>query len=171
MAKVDELQLLQLRKGRVTPLRLACVIIFLLATFGCLTYFFALQPMRQLYWGGERGWRGADKPHVRGVPRVAHLSCRVPRSLRPAACASGGRVNRLKPSLACCSVRTRAAHGVGARPGAQRQGRARCGGGARSGLLLCLCIHPQHRSLHTTSEVVSHTALIALLVTLQGAQR
>ncbi len=56
MAKVDELQLQLLRKGgRVTPLKLACVLLFLLTTSGCLVYFFALQPMWQLYWGGKTG--------------------------------------------------------------------------------------------------------------------
>lgn len=58
MAKVDELQLQLLRRGKVTPFKLACVLLFLLTTSGCLVYFFALQPIRQLYWGGARG-RGA----------------------------------------------------------------------------------------------------------------
>jgi hypothetical protein len=47
MAKLDELQL---HRGRVTPLKLACVLLFLLATSGCGFYLVAT-PARQLYWG------------------------------------------------------------------------------------------------------------------------
>jgi len=48
MARVDNLP-----RPAITPLRLFLVVVFLVATAGCLVYLFGV-PLRMLYWGGEQ---------------------------------------------------------------------------------------------------------------------